>query len=95
MARKPQPRPKTVRPSSSCGSYSALVSFITSLILVAALYFAKQSHFDNEPDERGDSWKVVKLPGRGKGIVATKDIPVCCGRPSFQGVILTTASKVP
>jgi hypothetical protein len=95
MARKPQPRRKTVRPPSSCGSYSAVVSFISSLLLVAGLYFARRSYLEDELNERGDSWEVTKLPGRGKGMVATKDIPVCCESPRFQAVVLTTASKVP
>ena len=95
MARKPQPQPKTLRQPSSCGRYSALVSLISSLILVAGLYFAKQSYYDDALDERGDFWKVVKIPGRGKGVVATKDIPVCYKGHKFQRVRLTTASKVP
>jgi hypothetical protein len=45
-------------------------------------------------DDRGDFWKVVKLPGRGKGIVATEDIPVCREGFGSQGVVLTNASKV-
>ena len=95
MARKPRPRRKTERQPSRGGSYSALVSFISSLILVAGLYLVKRSYYDHALDEPGDSWKVVKIPGRGMGMIATKDIPVCCDSSRFQLVILTTASKVP
>ena len=94
-APKPRPQPKTLRQPSSCGRYSALVSLISSLIVVAGLYLAKRSYYDDALDDHGDGWKVVKITGRGKGVIATKDIPVCCEIHRFQRVRLTTASKVP
>ena len=48
---------------------------------MAGLYFAKQSYYHDELEERGEFWKVVTIPGRGKGMIATKDIPVCYGQP--------------
>ena len=62
---------------------------------MAGLYFAKQSYYHDEPEERGEFWKVVTMPGRGKGMIATKDIPVCYGQPRSRAFVLTTDSKVP